>query len=166
MTRGGRVRGSKNRKTLERERLKKIAVARAELAKNAPPIDFAASFDSLDIMEQVMRHFYLRALIELSMGDQADWTAVDSPMQKALAAAEKVARYRHAQLSAVRLAGDVNDKVDSATLDELLDNIKSELTTLAPLIGWEVVTSAPQAGAEGGLTVGSRASEQNSLSRA
>jgi uncharacterized protein YjiS (DUF1127 family) len=27
----------------------KIAAARAELAKNAPPIDFAASFDSLDI---------------------------------------------------------------------------------------------------------------------
>ena len=42
---------------LERERVKKIAAARAELAKNAPPIDFAASFDSLDIMEQVMRHF-------------------------------------------------------------------------------------------------------------
>jgi hypothetical protein len=75
-----------------------------------------------------------------------------------LAAAEKVAKYRHAQLSAVRLAGDLNAKMDNATLDELLDNIKSELTTLAPLVGWEVVTSPPQAGAEGGLTVGSRAS--------
>jgi hypothetical protein len=31
---------------------------------SAPPIDFAGSFDSLDIMEKVMRHFYLRALIE------------------------------------------------------------------------------------------------------
>jgi hypothetical protein len=50
MPRGGRVRGSKNRKTLEREKVKKLTAARAELAKNAPPIDFAASFDSLDRM--------------------------------------------------------------------------------------------------------------------
>jgi hypothetical protein len=85
---------------------------------------------------------------------------------KGLGGRGKSRKYRHAQLSAVRLAGDLNAKMDNATLDELLDNIKSELTTLAPLIGWEVVTSAPQAGAEGGLTVGSRASEQNSLSRA
>jgi hypothetical protein len=33
-------------------------------------------------------------------------------MLKTLAAAQKVARYRHAQLSAVRLAGDVNAKMD------------------------------------------------------
>jgi hypothetical protein len=63
--------------------------------------------------------FYLRALIEERMGAQADWNAVDSLMQKALAAAEKVARYRHAQLSAVRLAGDINAKnYDDVTLDD------------------------------------------------
>jgi hypothetical protein len=46
-------------------------------------------------------------------------------MLKALAAAEKVARYRHAQLSAVKLAGDINAKVaDDASLDELLAKIK------------------------------------------
>jgi hypothetical protein len=60
------------------------------------------------------------------MGAQADWNAVDSLMQKALAAAEKVARYRHAQLSAVRLAGDINaGNNDDVTLDELLVTIKS-----------------------------------------
>jgi hypothetical protein len=62
----------------------------------------AASFDSLDIMEKVMRHFYQRALIEEKMGAQTDWNAVDALMLKALPAAEKVARYRHAQLSATR----------------------------------------------------------------
>jgi hypothetical protein len=49
-------------------------------------------------MKQVMRHFYLRALIEERMGSQTDWNAVDTLMLKSLAAAEKVARYRHAQL--------------------------------------------------------------------
>ena len=52
-----------------------------------------------------MRHFYLRALIEQRMGPQADWSVVDALMLKTLAAAEKVARYKHAQLSSVRLAG-------------------------------------------------------------
>ena len=66
----------------------------------------------------------------------------------------------------MRLAGDVNAKVDSATLDELLVSIKSELTTLGPLIGLEVVTSPQQARTEGGLTEGSRAIERGSLSRA
>jgi hypothetical protein len=124
---------------LERERVKKIAAARAELAKNAPPIDFAASFDSFDIMEQVMRHFYLRARIEERMGAQADWNAVDALMQKALAAAEKVARYRHAQLSAVRFAGDISGKMDDVSLDELLVTIKQEWAKLGPLIDLEAV---------------------------
>jgi len=73
-------------------------------------IDFKASFDSLEIMEGVTRHFFLRALIEESMGGQTDSNAVDSLMLKALAAAEKVARYRHAQLSAIKLAGDITPR--------------------------------------------------------
>ena len=57
-------------------------------------------------------------------------------MLKTLAAAEKVARYRHAQLSAVRLAGDINaGNNDDVTLDELLVTIKSELVKLWPHIG-------------------------------
>ena len=72
-----------------------------------------------------MRHFYLRALIEQRMGPQADWSVVDALMLKALTAAEKVARYRHAQLSAVKIAGELkHGPADNATLDELLERIK------------------------------------------
>ena len=99
-------------------------------------IDFKASFDSLEIMEGVTRHFFLRALIDESMGSQTDWNAVNSLMLKALAAAEKVARYRHAQLSAIKLAGDINAKVtDGASLDDLLVKIKGELQKLKPILG-------------------------------
>src|SRR4026208_294671 len=80
------------------------------------------ALDSLEIMEGVMRHFYLRASIEQRMGPQADWSVVDALMLKPLAAAEKVARYRHAQLSAVKLAGELtHGPADGATLDELLE---------------------------------------------
>jgi hypothetical protein len=70
------------------------------------------------------------------MGDEANWNRVDALMLRTLPAAEKVARYRHAQLSAVRLAGDINAKnYDDVTLDELLVTIKSEMVKLGPLIG-------------------------------
>jgi hypothetical protein len=71
--------------------------------------------------------FFRRAMVEQRMGPQADWSVVDALMLKTLAAAEKVARYRHAQLSPVRLAGDINAKVD---IGELLESIKSEWTKL------------------------------------
>ena len=78
----------------------------------------------------------MRALIEERMGSQTDWNAVDPLMLKALAAAEKVARYRHAQLSAIKLAGDINAKVtDGASLDDLLVKIKGELEKLKPILG-------------------------------
>jgi len=135
----GRPKGAKSRKTLEQEKARKVAAALSEYAKKAPPIDFKASFDSLEIMEGVMRHFYLRALIEQRMGPQADWSVVDALMLKTLAAAEKVARYKHAQLSSVRLAGDISGNMDNVTLDELLVTIKQEWAKLAPLIDLDAV---------------------------
>ena len=139
MPRGGRKTGSKNRKTVEREKAKKIAALRAEIWKNAPPIDFKAPLDSLEIMEGVMRHFYFRAMIERSVGSEADWDKVDALMLRTLAAAEKVARYKHAQLSSVRLAGDISGNMDDVTLDELLVTIKQEWAKLAPLIDLDAV---------------------------
>jgi hypothetical protein len=164
MPRGGRKTGSKNRRTVEREKANKIAALRAEIWKNAPPIDFKAPLDSLEIMEGVMRHFYLRALIEQRMGPQADWSVVDALMLKTLAAAEKVARYRHAQLSAVRLAGDVNARPENVTLDELLETIKSELVTIGPLIGLDPNQLLLLQGAENRSPVTVNGSEPEAIS--
>jgi len=99
-----------------------------------------------------MRHFYLRARIEERMGAQTDWNAVDSLMQKALAAAEKVARYKHAQLSSVRLAGDISGKMDDVTLDELLVTIKQEWAKLSPLIDLDAVEEPEPQGVKNRLT--------------
>jgi hypothetical protein len=45
-----RAKGSKNRRTLERETANKIASARAEFVKNAPPPDFSVPLDSLEAL--------------------------------------------------------------------------------------------------------------------
>jgi hypothetical protein len=128
----GRTKGSKNASTRAKAMLSAYSDA-------APEIDFGASFDSLAILEDVMRHFYLRALIERRMGKNANWDKVDALLVRAGAAAEKVARYKHAQLAAIRLAGDLNAKVDESTLDELLVSIKAELIKLGPLIDLEAI---------------------------
>ena len=96
-----RARGSSQ--TVERETAKKIAAARAELVKNAPPPDFSMPLDSLDMMEHVIRRFYFRAKIAERLGDRVDRRRANAAFMRAVRAAEKVARYRDAQLSAVKL---------------------------------------------------------------
>ena len=63
---------------------------------------------------------------------------------------EKVARYSHAQLSAVKVAGDINARVaDDLSLDELLERIMGELSKLGPIPDMEVVRE-PEGSRTGG----------------
>jgi hypothetical protein len=60
-----------------------------------------------------------------------DRRRANAAVMQTVRAAEKVARYRHAQLSAIKLAGDINAKVtDNASLDELIAKLKGELHKL------------------------------------
>jgi hypothetical protein len=82
-------------------------------------------------------------------------------MLKALGAAEKVARYRHAQLSAVKIAGDINARVaDNASLDELLERIKDELNKLGPILDMEIVREPTEGGVAAGVERSSTALAQ------
>ena len=160
-----RAKGSKNRRTLLREVANKIAAARAALVKNAPPLDFSMPLDSLDVMEQAMRHFYFRAKIEERLGDGADWRRVDQAFMQAVHVAEKVARYRHAQRSSVRLSGDLNARPENVNLDELLASIRADWAVIGPLIDMD--PAAPQGSrTEGGLSAGSRRIERDQRSGA
>jgi acetylornithine deacetylase/succinyl-diaminopimelate desuccinylase-like protein len=92
-------------------------------------------------------------MIEQSVGLQADWKKVDALMMQTAQVAEKVARYKHAALSAVKLAGDFDARVtDNASLDELLDKIKDELRKLGPLIDLEAIWEPRGSRAERGLS--------------
>jgi hypothetical protein len=87
--------------------------------------------DSLHVMEEGMRHFYLRATAA-KQTKQPD-KVIDAAMIQAVQIAEKVAPYRHARLSAVKLAGDPNNPVrikDDATADELRAEIMEKLAIL------------------------------------
>jgi hypothetical protein len=112
----------------------------------------------------VMRHFYIRAVIEQRQGGDADWTKVDNLMIRVLAAAEKVAKYRHAQLSAIKLSGDPNAKVDASTVEELLAKIKMEYQKLSPFLDLEVLREPQRSRTKGGMTVACRTIEHGSRS--
>lgn len=134
-----RPKGSKNKRTLLREAARDLAKKRTSVLATTELPDLKASIDSLDVLEEVMRHFYIKAQVEKTLGDQTDWKAVDNALLQAAHAAEKVAAFKHAKLSSVRLAGDLNVRsTDGATLDQLLERIKTELGKLGPIIDMEV----------------------------
>jgi hypothetical protein len=65
-----------------------------------------------------------------------------------------VAAYRHAKLSAIRMAGEIKHApADGATLDELLERIRRELTKLGPILDLEVARESEGSRTEGGLTL-------------
>jgi hypothetical protein len=87
--------------------------------------------DSLHVMEEGMRHFYVRAVAAKRNGLKQE--IVDAAFRDAVAIAEKVAPYRHARLSAMKLAGDPNSPArikDSATAEELRAELMKHMMIL------------------------------------
>jgi hypothetical protein len=109
----GRPKSSKNRSTILRE-AQETMVARGLLGHEE---DF---LDTLAVMEEAMRHFYRRATAA-KQTKQPD-EVIDAAMIQAVQIAEKIAPYRHARLSAVKLAGDPNNPArfkNGASIEEL-----------------------------------------------
>jgi hypothetical protein len=87
-------------------------------------------------VELIPRRNCSEAKIAERLGDRVDRRRANAAFMQAVRAAEEVARYRQAQLSAIKLAGDINAKVtDSASLDELITKLKGEVEKLKPILG-------------------------------
>jgi hypothetical protein len=54
-----------------------VAAKRAALLGADLP-DLKVWLDSLAVIEEAMRHFYIKAMVEKSLGEKADWKAVDA----------------------------------------------------------------------------------------
>jgi hypothetical protein len=120
----GRPKGAKNRRTLLREAEKHVGDKYTD-----------AVLDSLYVIECSMRHFFIRAEMGKNAGRNEE--EVDEDYKQAAALAALVAPYRHARLSAVKLAGDPNNPAhDNATADELRAELmkRLEILTSAGLI--------------------------------
>ena len=119
-----RPKGSKNRATILRE----AEVSMVDIIERRGKEAF---LDSLFVMEEGMRHYFSKAMQAKTNNMKPE--IVDNYMQKAIDVAEKVAPYRHARLSAVKLAGDPNNSApfkDDASVDELREEIMQDLGRL------------------------------------
>ena len=122
----GRPKGAKNRRTILRE---------AEQHLGSKYVDQV--LDSLYVIETGMRHFFIRA--EMGKNAGREEALVGQDYKDAATLAAMVAPYRHARLSAVKLAGDPNNPArfkDDATADELRAELmkRLEILTSAGLI--------------------------------
>jgi hypothetical protein len=116
----GRPRGSRNKRTLLRE---------AEQHVGSKYVDQV--LDSLYVIECSMRHFFLRG--EAAKNTNMKPEKIDGYYEKAAHLAALAAPYRHARLSATKLAGDPNNPVrirDGATLEELRAEMHKHLNIL------------------------------------
>ena len=116
----GRPKGSRNKRTLLKE---------AERHVGSKYVDQV--LDSLYVIEMATRHFFIRAEMGKNAGRKKE--EVDKDYKQAAALAALVAPYRHARLSAVKLAGDPNNPVhfrDDATADELRAELTKRLKIL------------------------------------
>jgi hypothetical protein len=84
------------------------------------------------ILEEVMRHFYLKARILEGMGTEGDFHEVDKAWAETGGWAKEVAQFHHAKIQAIRLAGDHNAPVlpEHMTLDQLRESIMADLEGL------------------------------------
>ena len=118
----GRPKGAKNRRTLLRE-------AEEALGRRRDPNEIV---DMLHVIEKAATHFFIRAEMGKNAGRRAE--EVDRDYKQAATLAALAAPYRHARLSAVKLASSPTDPMqnwDKATAEELRAEIMQRLSILS-----------------------------------
>src|SRR3984893_15753884 len=122
-----RTKGARSNSTIRRA----MMARRAQFAVIGE-IDTTISLNSLAVLEEVMRHFYLKAKILESMGQEGDYEEVDKAWSETGRWAKEVAAFRHAKIQSIRLAGDPNTPVlpEHMTLDELRVSIMADIERL------------------------------------
>src|ERR1700733_3663595 len=96
----GRPKGSKNHSTILRE-------AQETMPARSLTGHEQEFLESLHVMEVGMRHFFVKAMTAKTNKGKPE--VVDEKMLQAVAIAEKIAPFRHARLSTMKLAGDPNN---------------------------------------------------------
>jgi hypothetical protein len=87
----------------------------------------------LHVIEKAASHFYLRAEMGKHSGTRKP-KEIDEDYREAAALASLAAPYRHARLSAMKLAGDPSNRLlirDDATADELRAEVMRHIARLS-----------------------------------
>jgi hypothetical protein len=93
-------------------------------------IDRSMALDSLAILEETMRHFYFKARVLETLGEEGDYDAVDRAWTEAGKWAREAAQFHHAKIQPIRVAGDPPVLPEHMTLNELRDSILANIERL------------------------------------
>ena len=106
-------------------------------------VDRGEFLDSLVVLEEGMRHFYVRAVkLKQAGGDSKD---VDANLLKAVDIAEKVMPYRHHRLAAIKLDKDLTPRNEQKSLEQLRAEMVKHFERLAPVLDLEVIMAPAEA---------------------
>ena len=102
-------------------------------------VDRGEFLDSLVVLEEGMRHFYILAMQLKAVGGKPE--EVDANLLKAVGIAEKVGPYRHHKLAAIKLDKDPLPPGlrQDASLAELEAEMKKHWKRLAPVLDLEAL---------------------------
>jgi hypothetical protein len=131
---------SKNKRTLLREA--ELEAIRAGTKKDV--------LTSIYVMEHIMEYFFFRAKGMRAVGNH---DKAERYYLHALTAAEKIAPYKYARLSATKLAGDPNapkDLEEQRFAEELKAMVEFHLERVAPVLNLQVIPINPS-GPVGGI---------------
>ncbi len=131
----GRPKGSKTKRILVRDAEAKL-MADQRRAKAKSLLTTLDRLDCLAVMESAMERFFIRAVVAPVNEKQSD-----ADLDRAVSIAAMIAPYRHARLSAMKLASDSNAPLipDNMTLEQLRQDIVSEVARLGHVLDLPVV---------------------------
>jgi hypothetical protein len=90
------------------------------------------ALDCLKVLQETMWHFYQKAKILASLGENADFEAIDAAMVQAAHWATQIAGYKYPKLQAIKV--NVADRepltIDSMTREQLRDSIMADFERL------------------------------------
>jgi len=100
-------------------------------------VDRGEFLDALVVLEEGMRHFYVRAVKLKQAG--CDSKDVDANLLKAVDIAEKVMPYRHHRLAAIKLDKDLLPRGQEKSLEQLRGEMIKHFKRLAPVLDLEAI---------------------------
>ena len=127
----GRPPGARNKRTLVREQRVQLAL---KASRNEAKVSHVVVYDSLTVMETVMKYFFERFKEEREK-KKPNRKEIEAAGRDAFAMAKEIAPYYRAKFATIKIANDPNaNKLSELTRDELRKRIVEKATELGIFI--------------------------------
>jgi hypothetical protein len=98
----------------------------------AKEVDTVFALEAMAVLQETMGHFYYKAKVLKTLGADAPFDQIDDLLEKAARWAKELVVFKHARISAMRLAVDPNAPTlpEKMSLEELRESIMDDFKRL------------------------------------